>query len=114
MSKRSDEFLLEDMIESINKIERYTKGLSKDDFQKDEMRLDAVVRNFEIIGEAANRLSQEIHEKYPEVEWRRMVGFRNRIVHEYFGIDVDILWSIIENNLGDLKNQISKIIEDSK
>lgn len=113
MSKRSDQFLLEDIIESINKIERYTEGLSKDQFQKDEMRLDAVIRNFEIIGEAANRLSKEIYANYPDVKWRRMVGFRNRIVHEYFGIDFDILWSIVEKNLTELKGQILQIKENT-
>lgn len=114
MSKRSDDFLLEDIIESIDKIKKYTEDLTKDDFQKDDMRLDAVVRNFEIIGEAANRLSQEIRNKYPEVEWRRIIGLRNRVIHEYFGIDINILWSIVEDNLSDLKIQISKILKDKK
>ncbi|MCB0652307.1 MAG: DUF86 domain-containing protein [Saprospiraceae bacterium] len=114
MSKRSDKFLLEDIIESIDKIQKYTKNLSKDDFKEDDMRLDAVVRNFEIIGEAANRLSHEIQKEYQTVQWKRIIGFRNRIVHEYFGIDIEILWSIIENNLEDLKMKISEIIEGNQ
>ena len=78
-------------------------------FENDEMRVDAVVRNFEIIGEAANRISKEIRENNPKVEWRRIIGLRNRIVHEYFGIDIGILWAIIQNNLDHLEEQVANI-----
>lgn len=109
MSKRSDHLLVDDILESIEKIKRYTKGLKKDNFEDDEMRVDAVVRNFEIIGEAANRISKEVQEINENIEWRRIIGLRNRIVHEYFGIDLDILWTIIQNNLDDLEKQLSNI-----
>lgn len=78
-------------------------------FENDEMRVDAVVRNFEIIGEAANRISKEVQEENPNVEWRRIIGLRNRIVHEYFGIDIGILWTIIQNNLDQLEEQVANI-----
>jgi len=106
MSKRPDRLLTEDILESISKIKRYTEGLDKSSFSEDEMIVDAVVRNFEIIGEAANRISEQVKTENPDVEWRRIIGLRNRIVHEYFGIDINILWTIIENNLDDLKQQI--------
>jgi uncharacterized protein with HEPN domain len=111
MSKRSDQLLMEDILESIKKIIRYTKGLSREALEKDEMRLDAVVRNFEVIGEAANRIPKETKAKHPQIVWRRIIGFglRNRIVHEYFGIDVRILWAIIQHNLFDLQQQIAAI-----
>ncbi|MEO1713455.1 MAG: HepT-like ribonuclease domain-containing protein, partial [Bacteroidota bacterium] len=81
---------------------------------KDEKTIDAVVRNFEIIGEAANKVDQEIKEVYTQVEWRRIIGLRNRIIHEYFGIDLNIIWVIIEGNLEDFKSQIQGIIDQVK
>lgn len=112
MSKRNASLLLEDMVDAANKIERYTEGLDYSAFINDEKTIDAVVRNFEIIGEAANRLGSEFHESHSEIEWNRIRGFRNRIVHHYFGIDFEIVWSIIENDLGDLKDQIIDLLEE--
>ena len=112
MSKREPLLLLEDIIESIQKIKKYTAGLSKDDFLNDDKTVDAVIRNFEIIGEAANRIPDEIREKFLIVNWHRIKGFRNRIVHDYMGIDYEIVWEIIEKDLDDLKKQI-KGIRDS-
>lgn len=113
MSKRDTSLLLEDMIEAANKIERYTDGMSYEAFINDEKTIDAVVRNFEIIGEAANRLGTLFHESHDEIEWQRIRGFRNRIVHHYFGIDYEIVWSIIKNDLGDLKNQLVDLLNNS-
>jgi len=114
MSKRSNIDLLIDIEESIVKVFRYTLGMSFEDFSKDEKTIDAVVRNFEIIGEAANKVDQEIKEVYTQVEWRRIIGLRNRIIHEYFGIDLNIIWAIIEGNLEDFKSQIQGIIDQVK
>jgi uncharacterized protein with HEPN domain len=94
MSKRETILLLEDIIESIEKIERYTEALSLDQFYNDEKTVDAVVRNFEIIGEAAKQVSKTEKLKFIQIPWRKMVGLRNRIVHEYFGIDLNIVWQI--------------------
>lgn len=102
--------MLMDILESIEKIFRYTKGMSFEDFSSDEKTMDAVVRNFEVIGEAANRVEDEVKKKYPKVEWRRIIGLRNRIVHEYFGIDFNIVWMIIEENLKTFKAEIEEII----
>jgi uncharacterized protein with HEPN domain len=110
MSKRSNIELLTDIIESIEKIFRYTEGMSFEDFSSDEKTMDAVVRNFEIIGEAANRVEEDLKKKYSKVEWRRIIGLRNRIVHEYFGIDFNIVWMIIEENLKTFKAEIEEII----
>lgn len=110
MSKRDNVLLIDDMIESIHKIEKYTKDMDYDFFLNDEKTKDAVIRNFEIIGEAANRLGEDFHYRHDSIEWNRMRGFRNRIVHHYFGIDYEIVWSIIENDLGTLKNQLQKLI----
>lgn len=73
--------------------------------------MDAVVRNFEIIGEAASRVNPDFRNKYPEIEWNRLRGFRNRIVHEYFGIDYEIVWEIIESYIDQLIERLNTIID---
>lgn len=110
MSKRALTLLLEDMIEAGLKIKKYTASYSFDAFIKDEKTVDAVVRNFEIIGEAANRISQERRADYPNIPWGRLRGLRNRIVHEYFGIDLQIVWTIIQEDLDDLINQLQHLL----
>jgi uncharacterized protein with HEPN domain len=110
MSERSAELLLEDMLESCERILEYTNGLSFENFRKNYLVVDAVVRNFTIIGEAAGGIPEEYKVKHPEIEWDRIRGFRNRIVHDYFGIDYQIVWIIIENNIPELRDLIKKII----
>jgi uncharacterized protein with HEPN domain len=99
MSKRDRRLLIEDMYEAALKIKRYTHEMDYNDFTDDEKTIDAVIRNFEIIGEAANRIDEEYKIANPELDWNNLRGFRNRIVHEYFGIDIEIVWVIIENDL---------------
>ncbi|MCE6990982.1 DUF86 domain-containing protein [Dyadobacter sp. CY323] len=94
MSKRNPQLLVADIMESGLKILQYTEGLSFEDFLNDNKTVDAVIRNFEIIGEAANRLPDEFKDLHPEIDWHRIRGFRNRIVHDYFGIDYSIVWEI--------------------
>jgi uncharacterized protein with HEPN domain len=96
MSKRKPDILLQDIEESIKKIKIYTSGMSFESFQNDDKTIDAVIRNFEIIGEAANRIPDEVKDKFNEVNWHRIRGFRNRIVHDYMGVDLEIIWEIIE------------------
>ena len=110
MSKREPDLLLQDIEESIKKIKTYTSGMSFESFQNDDKTIDAVIRNFEIIGEAANRIPDEIKDKFTEINWHRIRGFRNRIVHDYMGVDLEIIWEIIEKNLDVLKEQIEEII----
>ena len=112
MSKRDLILLLEDMLESALKIKRYTANHNLESFINDEKTIDAVVRNFEIIGEAANRLDPVFRTRNPEIEWNRIRGFRNRIVHDYFGIDYEIIWTIIEDDILELIDQIEKLIKD--
>jgi uncharacterized protein with HEPN domain len=110
MSKRSHRLLLEDIIGSANKILTYTEGLSYEQFLADDKTIDAVIRNFEIIGEAANRLPEEIRDRYPNIDWHRIRGFRNRIVHDYMGIDYKIVWLIKENFLPPMIIEIRNIL----
>ena len=114
MSKRDTLLLLDDMVQAAQKIKRYTSGLDYDSFISDEKTLDAVVRNFEVIGKAANRIDSDFREKNPEIEWKRIRGFRNRIVHEYFGIDYEIVWDIIEKYLDEIIDWVETIIENNK
>nr|WP_288934473.1 DUF86 domain-containing protein [uncultured Allomuricauda sp.] len=108
MSKRDNALLIRDMIESAQKIMSYTKDMTFDSFENDSKTVDAVIRNFEIIGEAANRLTEAYKAENPEIEWDHLRGFRNRIVHEYFGIDLEIVWQIIEDDLPRLNQTLIK------
>ena len=110
MSERSAELLLEDILESCDRILEYTEGMTFEEFRKNYLVVDAVVRNFTVIGEAANRIPDNFKMKHTEIEWDRIRGFRNRIVHDYFGIDYQIVWIIIENNIPELRELIKKII----
>ncbi|WP_373515883.1 DUF86 domain-containing protein [Persicitalea sp.] len=109
MSNRSPALLIGDILASGAKIVNYTEGLSFKEFVDNPMVLDAVIRNFEIIGEAANRLPVEFRDNYSCVDWRRIRGFRNRIVHDYFGVDYRIVWEIKENFLPELISQLEQI-----
>ena len=102
---------LEDILTSINKIQNYIDDLSLDDFVKEEMKIDAVVRNLEIIGEASRNVPVEIKEKYQDIEWRKISDFRNILAHEYFGIDYEILWDIVATKLKPLQSKIQRILD---
>jgi uncharacterized protein with HEPN domain len=95
MSKREIILLLDDMYQAAQKIKRYTKDIDYKTFLTDDKTVDAVVRNFEVIGEAANKIDSAFRKNNPDIEWNRIRGFRNRIVNNYFGIDYEIVWSII-------------------
>ncbi len=113
MSKRAPQLLLEDIIESANKILTYTDRLSYEQFLADGRTVDAVIRNFEIIGEAASRLPEETKDQYPDIDWHRIRGFRNRIVHDYMGIDYKIVWLIKDNFLPSMIAEIKRILPNS-
>lgn len=111
MSKRNWKLYIEDILECIEKIERYIGDFQFDEFKNDSKTIDAVVRNLEIIGEASRNIPEEIKNKYSEIPWRDIVDFRNRIAHEYFGISLSIAWYIIKQELPKLKQQIKQILE---
>lgn len=109
MSKRDPDVLLEDIRSSIDKIERYTAGLSEASFLADEKTMDAVVRNLEIIGEAAKQLSAEFKTRSPAIPWSQIAGLRNRIVHDYAGIDRQLVWQIVKTAIPKLAVQIEEL-----
>jgi uncharacterized protein with HEPN domain len=99
MPKRDDKLLLADIIENAENIFEFTRDKSEDEFLTDKMRVLAVVRCFEIIGEASNLISEETKIIHPFVEWRMMADFRNILIHHYFGIDYKVLWQTIQDDL---------------
>jgi len=109
MSKRSPKLLVEDIWESIEKIERYIESMTQDNFQSDEKTTDAVVRNLEIIGEAAGRLPEDFINQHSEIEWVKIIGLRNRIVHEYFGVDLQIIWQVLKKDIPVFKAYLKNI-----
>ena len=111
MSKREWKLFVEDILESTELIKQYIEGLEFNDFSKDRKTIDAVVRNFEIIGEASKYIPDYIKEKFTDVDWIGIVGLRNRIAHEYFGISLEIVWNIVKQELPKLKNQMKQILE---
>ena len=114
MSERSTRLLLEDILQCADNILDYTGNLNFEQFISDRKTIDAVIRNFEIIGEASNRLPEEIKDQFISIDWFRLRGFRNRIVHDYFGIDYKIIWNIKESYLPILINEIKRILEKTK
>ena len=99
MTKREYIFYLEDMILSIEKIIKYVQNIDFESFSNNDMMVDAVIRNFEIIGEASNNIPTEIQIKYPNIPWTKMYRLRNIVVHHYHGIDYEMIWEIIKNQL---------------
>ena len=99
MTERSPELYIDDIIEAINKIERYTKDMDFSKFSENELVLDAVIRNLEIIGEASTHIPEKIREKYSNLPWKRIIGLRNIAIHGYFKIDLSLIWAIITKNI---------------
>ena len=111
--KRDYKLYLDDLIESIEKIEEYVQRLSFDDFTQDGKTIDAVVRNLEVMGEAAKHIPQKLRDKYPAVPWREMAGMRDKLIHGYFGINLDVVWKTIEKRLPETKTSLKQILRES-
>jgi len=101
---------LDDILEASGRIRDYTSGLTLEGFKNDTKTLDAVVRNLEVIGEAAKKVPDDVRSRYPDVEWKKIAGLRDILIHEYFGIDVNIIWDILKNKLPSLEKQVRKIL----
>ncbi len=107
MSKRDAALLLQDMREAMQRIARYTAGMDVTTFLADEKTADAVVRNIEIIGEASKQLPEEFKAAQPQVPWSQMAGMRNRIVHDYTGVDLELVWNVVQTALPALDQAIT-------
>ena len=114
MSPREWLFRLEDIVESSALIAVYVQGMSYADWVKDRKTIDAVVRNLQIIGEATNHVPEDVRSRYSDVPWAQLRGMRNILIHEYFGVDTDILWRAATEDVPRLREQIQKIIDESR
>ena len=110
---QDDMLYLSHILEAIEQIESYLAGVSYPQFIKNKMMIDAVVRELEIIGEATNNLSMDIRQKHPEIPSRDIVDMRNVLIHEYFGVNTKLVWDTCQNELGQLKQLVAKILHES-
>lgn len=112
MNNTDNTVFLRHILDCVGKIERYLQGFDFEKFKETEEKIDAVVRNVEVIGEAANNLTREFRSNTPSVEWRKIIATRNRIIHGYATVDLEIIWNITQNDLPKLKTEIEMILED--
>ncbi|MBI2119128.1 MAG: DUF86 domain-containing protein [Elusimicrobia bacterium] len=102
---------LEDILQGISKINSYTAGIHLDGILEDEKTFDAIIRNLEIIGEAVKHLPDQVRNKNPEIDWKSIAGLRDILIHEYFGIDPEIILDVVKSKLPFLEKQVKKILE---
>ena len=110
MSKKDRNILLLDILESIKKIKKYTNEMTYDLFIQDDKTIDACVRNFEIIGEVSSKIDEDFKIEHSEIEWKRMKGLRNRMIHDYSGIDYQVVWDIITEYFDELEYQVEQLL----
>ena len=110
MKKNEDSLLLNDVLDAIVRIESYIQGVNKDTFFNHLMMQDAVMHQIEIIGEASNRISDTFQDEHPELPWMEMRAIRNKIVHDYRGIELEIIWDTVTNNLPGLKKAVKHLL----
>ena len=111
MSKRMDADLIQDIIESIHRITSYTEKISYDEFLKDYKSQDAVIRNLEILGEAGKLLSVKIKEKYPHIPWKDITGTRDKLIHDYFGVNINLVWDTVEKEIPRLSQSVDRLLK---
>ena len=111
MKKRNYQDYLKDILDSINDIEDFIRNMSFKEFKKDKKTINAVVRSIEVMGEATKNIPKALRNKHKEVPWKKIVGMRDKLIHEYFGIDVEILWKTVTEDIPPLKKFIQNLLE---
>lgn len=114
MSKRGTIAALKDMLEAVGRIERYVGSMSESEFLRNTEKQDAVIRNLEIIGEAARNLPAEFKQRHSQVQWAPIAGMRDRLIHQYFGVNWTILWDVVQNKLPELRRHVEQILQDEE
>jgi uncharacterized protein with HEPN domain len=109
---RSPEILLGDILEAADLLSKYTAGMTRDDFAENVEKQDSVARRLEIVGEAGKGLPQELRDRYPKVPWRDIAGARDVLIHEYFRIDIDLAWDMVQTDIPELASQVRTILEE--
>ena len=107
---RDHNLYLKDMLEAIRKIENYSENITLDTLVEDELVQDAIIRNLEILGEAVKNIPEHVKNENPDIEWKKIAGLRDIITHAYFGIDVEIIWDVVENKIPSLKKSLLEIL----
>jgi uncharacterized protein with HEPN domain len=110
MSKREDIDCLEDILEAARRVHGYCVDLSYEEFLGDVKTQDAMVRNIEIIGEAVKNLSDEIRDTYADVPWKNIAGMRDRLIHDYFGVNLDIVWNVVKEDIPQLRRNVEIVL----
>jgi len=112
MKNRDYKDYVQDIFDSIKETKEFIKGMEFEDFVEDRKTINAVVRSLEVIGEATKNIPDSLREKYPQIPWKRMTGMRDKLIHEYWGVDLEIVWEVINNELPSVKPLIQKVLED--
>ncbi len=109
---RDSEVYLQDILDAIDKVNGYRSGMTRDEFEADSKTVDAVLRNLEIIGEAVKGVPKSFREAHPGIEWRRIAGLRDVLIHHYYGVNMNIIWDILTNELPRLEKGVRNILSE--
>lgn len=107
--KKEDNVYLKHILDAITRIEEYTAGIKYEDFMKNHLIQDGVIRQIEIVGEATKRISSDIKKKHPDIPWKDIAGMRDKLIHDYMGVDMDALWDTFKNDIPILKNKLKDV-----
>ncbi|MBA7620365.1 hypothetical protein ES703_27714 [subsurface metagenome] len=113
MKEKNDMAFIEHVLDSINAIEKFSKNITKKELISNRLKQSAIIREIEIIGEAVKNISNRTKERHKEVAWKEIIGTRDKIIHHYFGVDMNIIWKILREDLPELKRQMQNIKKET-